>query len=162
MAYIIKEITSHEELLRSVPVIRESFKTVADEFKLTPGNCPSHPSFITIDRLFELKKTGIHLFGLFEDDLQAGFIAVEQSGGGRFFIEKLAVLPRCRHRGHGSGLMEHAFEFIRGKKGRVISIGIIDGHVVLKQWYKSFGFAETGTRRFDHLPFTVCFLEKAL
>lgn len=43
-----------------------------------------------------------------------------------------------------------------------LSIGIINENKVLKQWYSSFGFNETGFKKFPHLPFTVCFMEKKI
>jgi diamine N-acetyltransferase len=44
----------------------------------------------------------------------------------------------------------------------VISIGIIDEHTVLKQWYRKLGFTEVNRKKYDHLPFTVCSMEKRL
>jgi hypothetical protein len=32
----------------------------------------------------------------------------------------------------------------------------------LKLWYEALGFAVTGTKRFEHLPLVVCYLEKRL
>jgi len=36
---------------------------------------------------------------------------------------------------------------------------MIDGHTVLKEWYKSLGFVQTATKKFERLPFLVCFME---
>lgn len=144
----------------SVEVIRESFKTVADEFMLTEENCPTHPSFITRSGLAALKARGVKLFGLFDNDLQIGFIAVEKANDGVYYIEKLAVLPRYRHNSHGKQLMQFAFDYVKSGNGRIVSIGIIDRHAVLKEWYRGLGFGEMGTKTIEHLPFTVCFMEK--
>ncbi len=43
-------------------------------------------------------------------------------------------------------------------KGKYISIGIMDENTGLKKWYLDYGFKEKGTKEFDHLPFTVCFM----
>ncbi len=43
-----------------------------------------------------------------------------------------------------------------------MSVGLVDENAVLKRWYAALGFRETGKKRFAHLPFTVCFMEKAL
>jgi hypothetical protein len=45
---IIREIINEDDLKNSVRVIRDSFSTVAVEFGLTHGNCPTHPLFTTI------------------------------------------------------------------------------------------------------------------
>jgi diamine N-acetyltransferase len=48
---------------------------------------------------------------------------------------------------------------MRDNMGRQVSIGIIDDHTVLKNWYLGLEFKETNTKQFAHLPFTVCFME---
>ena len=156
----ISEITDREGLKNSVRVIRESFKTVAVEFNLTKKNCPTHPSFVTTRQLNELKRKGVKLFGLFLVDRQIGFVAVEKAGESLYYMEKLAVLPKHRHRGYGTKLTEFSLDYIRLNKGKKVSIGIIDEHIVLKNWYKEMGFKETSIRKYSHLPFTVCFMEK--
>ena len=45
------------------------------------------------------------------------------------------------------------------KGAKKLSIGIIYEQKVLKDWYKDIGFRETGIRKFEHLPFTVGFME---
>ena len=95
----IKELTTENELENSVKVIGDSFKTVAVEFKLNRDNCPTHPSLITLPQLNEMRRKGLKLFGLFEDDTQVGFVAVEQKKDKVYLLEKLGVLPECRHKG---------------------------------------------------------------
>jgi hypothetical protein len=48
------------------------------------------------------------------------------------------------------------------KHGKKVSVGIIDENLVLKNWYRDYGFVQTDIRRFEHLPFVVCFMEKEL
>lgn len=159
---MIRELTTERELKQSVTVIRQAFATVAEQFNLTPGNCPTHPAFVTYDKILELRKKGLRLFGLYDGDKQIGFVAIEQSPGKQFFIEKLAVLPPCRHRLFGTQLVRFALDHIKMSGGAVVSIGIIDEHALLKRWYEKFGFRETNRKNFDHLPFTVCFMEMML
>ncbi|UCB43718.1 MAG: GNAT family N-acetyltransferase [Dehalococcoidales bacterium] len=158
----IREITGLDELRNSARVVRNAFKTVALEFNLTRENSPTHPSFMTTGRLREDRNKGVKFFGLFLGDKQIGFVAVEKADASLYYIERLAVLPRYRHRGYGRQLMEFAFEFIRVNGGTKVSIGIINEHTVLKDWYKGLGFEEISIREFAHLPFTVCFMEKAI
>ena len=158
--FTIKEITNAVEIEKSVDVIRKSFRTVAKEFGLTKHNCPTHPSFITINQLKELKSKGVTFFGLFLGNKQIGFIAVEKADVNLYYIEKLAVLPANRHRGYGTKLMGFAFDYIRENNGKKISIGIINEHTVLKSWYIKLSFREVTTEKFPHLPFTVCFMER--
>jgi ribosomal protein S18 acetylase RimI-like enzyme len=156
----IKEIISENDIRNSVSIIQTSFKTVADELNLTYNSCPTHPSFVTFDKLVELSNKKIKFFGLFIDAIQIGFIALESSNDGLFYLEKLAILPEYRHQSYGRKLVEFAINYVKNSKGNKISIGIINDQEVLKNWYKSFGFIEITIKKFNHLPFTVCFMDK--
>ena len=73
---LIREITTEAELRESARVIRRSFRTVADEFSLTKGNCPSHTAFLPTKSLREQKDNGLKCFGLFVGEKQFGFVVV--------------------------------------------------------------------------------------
>ncbi len=135
---------------------------MADDFGLTEENCPGNAAFTTLERLKKLKEKNAAFFGLYGDDKQIGFVAVEKASDAVYYVERLAVLPEYRHEGHGKKLMDFACDHVRKRKGETVSIGIINKNVALKNWYKTQGFVETGTRQFEHLPFTVCFLEKGI
>jgi len=159
---MIREIVDEKELENSVSVIADSFRTVAVEFNLTKDNCPTHSSLVTLKQLNEMKRKGLKLFGLFEGDAQVGFVAVEKKKHKVFNLEKLAVLPEHRHKGYGGKLVEFSEEYVKNTDGEKLSIGIINEHAVLKKWYEGKGFKETSVVKFEHLPFTVCFMEKTL
>jgi len=159
---VIREIEHEADLNNSVNVIRDAFKTVALEFNLTCDNCPSSPAFVTFGQLRDLRIKGVKLFGLFQDSVQLGFVAVEQADDTVYYLEKLAVPPQYRRRGYGKKLVEFALEYVRSRKGKKVSLGMIDQSTALKDWYKKLGFCERGTKKFDHLPFIVCFMEKSL
>jgi len=157
---MIKEISSENDLKNNVKVIRDSFRTVAIEFNLNKKNSPTHPSFVTFRQLNELKRKGTRFFGFFIDNLYIGFVAIEKADENTFYMEKLAVLPEHRHRGYGRELVKFVFDYVKRNNGKTVSIGIINEHEVLKNWYTVIGFRETGVKKFEHLPFTVCFMEK--
>ena len=48
-----------------------------------------------------------------------------------------------------------------GGRSKKLSIGLMDEHTVLKNWYKELGFKGIGAQVFHHLPFTVCFMERS-
>jgi GNAT superfamily N-acetyltransferase len=157
----IKEVNSQHDLKNSAAVIRDSFKTVALEFGLNELNCPTHPSLITLDKLLELKSKA-KLFGLFWNNMQVGFVAIEKADDKVYYLDKLAVLPEYRHKGYGGKLVEFVSNFVKKHNGQKVSLGMINESTVLKKWYQKLGFKETGTQSFEHLPFTVCFMEKSL
>jgi diamine N-acetyltransferase len=157
---MIREIANENEMENSVKVIADSFQTVAVEFNLTKDNCPTHPSFVTMKHLNEMKRKGLKLFGLFEGDSQVGFAALEKKKRKVYNLEKLAVLPEYRHKGYGGKLIEFAEGYVKNAEGEKLSIGIINEHTVLKKWYETKGFQETSVVKFEQLPFTVCFMEK--
>jgi ribosomal protein S18 acetylase RimI-like enzyme len=144
-----------------VEVISNSFETVALEFGLNELNCSTHPSLMTFDKLLELKQKA-RLFGLFLANVQVGFVAIEKADDTLYYMDKLAVLPEYRHKGCGRKLVGFVLSYVKKHKGEKVSLGMIDESAVLKNWYKQPGFKEVGTKNFEHLPFTVCFMEKSL
>jgi ribosomal protein S18 acetylase RimI-like enzyme len=154
----IKEITDGS-LEKSVEIIQRSFQTVADEMGLTRENCPVYPAFITLEKLEELKTRGAVFFGLFTDGEQTGFVAVEKERDGQYYLKRLAVLPEFRHAGLGRGLIDFVIEHVRNTGSKTLCIAIVNEQAVLKNWYQEMGFRETSVREFEHLPFTVCFME---
>lgn len=149
-----------DELDKWAELVRNSFITVANEFGITRENAPTNPAFADADSLSGMIDKGVSLFGAFYDDQRVGFVALQDASNGCWYMERLAVLPEYRHKGIGRKLMDHAFGTVKERGGSRISIGIINENKVLKNWYKEYGFIETGTRTFGHLPFEVCFLEK--
>jgi len=154
----IKRIDNRQNIENSVGVIRDSFRTVALEFGLNEGNCPTHPSLITLDKLAALEEKA-KLFGLFLNDKQVGFVAVEKADGEVYYLDKLAVLPEYRHKGYGRYLVDFVVSYVKEQGGQKVSLGMINESTVLKNWYKKLGFSETETEKFEHLPFTVCFMD---
>ncbi|HOJ78589.1 MAG TPA: GNAT family N-acetyltransferase [Bacillota bacterium] len=159
---VIREIISNTELEESLEVIRNSFLTVAEELNLTKENCPTNPAFVEFSDLKVLRDKGVWFYGLFVDEVQIGFVAVEKANEEVYYLEKLAVLPQYRHRGYGRRLMDFVSEQVKSWNGRKLSIGIINENERLKRWYQQYGFVEQSQKRFPHLPFTVCFMEKLL
>jgi diamine N-acetyltransferase len=155
----IREIGKDEPLDVSVEIIRKSFRTVAEELGLTTENAPTHPSFITLEQLEGLRRKGLAFYGYFLDDRQVGFVAMEKADESVYYLEKLAVLPECRHNGYGRELVRFVMDTAAAKGAKKLSIGIIYEQTVLRDWYKDIGFRETGTRKFEHLPFTAGFME---
>jgi ribosomal protein S18 acetylase RimI-like enzyme len=128
---------------------------------LTRENAPTNGAFIKPDDLKALLEKGIILIGVFENEEQVGFVAIEKSKEEKtFYMEKLAVLPEFRHQGIGEEILDYVFDFVRSNGGEKVAIGIINENTVLKKWYERYGFKETGIKQFTHLPFTVCFMEK--
>lgn len=154
----------HIRQARSVDVslltglIRQSYRDVADRFKLTPANCPKHPSNCTDEWIKNDFRRGIRYYILEHRDLAAGCVAIEKAAPGLCYLERLAVLPQARKQGLGSRLVEHAFRKASEFGSKNIRIGIIAAQTKLKQWYQKKGFIEEETRKFSHLPFLVCFM----
>lgn len=146
----------------SAEVIRKAFLTVAKEFNITKENAPSNGAFIKADAIEKLAAKGIKLFDVFKDGARAGFFALEDAGEGVYYLEKLSVIPEQRHSGLGSMIMDFAADYVRRNSGSKISIAIVEENSVLKKWYLEYGFKELRLKKFEHLPFTVCFMELTL
>ena len=140
-------------------VIHRSFATVADEFGLTRENCPRHTSFIPLSYLEAQMKWGRLMFGLYTDERIIGYISLSKEDDEAYELHNLAILPEFRHSGFGKQLLDYAKETVRSLGGSKIKIGIIEESTVLKNWYIANGFEHTGSKKFDHLPFTSGYLE---
>jgi ribosomal protein S18 acetylase RimI-like enzyme len=161
---MIKEVKSNAERAELVKVLRDSFATVAEQYNLTEVNAPTNPAFVTMERLAEYLRKPVELLGLFIEERMIGCIAIEPSKGKAdvYYIERLAVVPQERHHGYGDSLLSYALDRIKQRGGRIASIGIIDENHQLKEWYQKKGFIEIGRKRFNHLPFEVCFMLKEI
>jgi GNAT superfamily N-acetyltransferase len=104
---------------------------------------------------------GVSMFNWIEKGEMVGFVAIEQSDLTKpwWYIEKLSVLPAFRHKGIGEKLMQFAVNEIERRGGTYISIALIDEQTILKEWYTQLGFKCVASKKFDHLPFRVCFME---
>ena len=146
-------------------IIHRSFATVAEEFGLTRENCPSHTSFMPIEKLRTHAEWGFDMFGMEDGGKIIGYVSVALNlhcasfPQGKFEMHNLAVLPEYRHGGIGRNLLDLAKKTVAEKGGNKLHIGIIEESTVLKKWYEANGFVSTGTQKFEHLPFTVGFME---
>ena len=150
---------SENELAAAAAVIRRGFGTVAEDFGLTDENCPGNGAFMTTELLVSESKKGKQMYGCYSGDIMVGFMQIEKKDESVYMLEKLAVLPEYRHSGFGGSLLSFARDEVKEMGGSKISIGIIEKNTVLKNWYASYGFRHTGTKKFDHLPFVSGFME---
>ena len=156
---MITQIQNPEILGDCLDVIHQSFKTVAKEFGLTPENCPKHTSFMPIYFLTTQMEWGWHMLGMVQDGNAIGYMSLSKEGGSVYELHNLAVLPEFRHQGFGKAMLDFAKETVKNLGGDTIKIGIIEESTILKNWYQANGFVHTGTKKFDHLPFTSGYLE---
>ena len=154
----IREVCE-SELEKCAEIIRKSFATVAADFNFTPEKNPNHRAFIKTERLVHDRKSGIMQFGLFAEDMLAGFMALEKIDTDIYKLEMLSVLPEFRHNGYGGAFIDFAKCKVKELGGKKITISIIDEHEVLKKWYMLNGFVHTGSEKFPHIPFTVGYME---
>lgn len=150
---------SSEHLPMYAEIIRQSFATVARDFNLTKENCPGHTSFITDERLASKIKDGYYPFGYFADGKLVGFASLADMDGGTYEMNDVAILPEYRHFGYGKSMLDFCKEKVVELGGNNITIGIVDENTVLKDWYAANGFVHTGIKRYEHLPFTVGYME---
>jgi ribosomal protein S18 acetylase RimI-like enzyme len=150
---------SSDHLPMYAEIIRRSFATVAQEFGWTKDNCPGHTSFITDERLASKIKNGYYPFGYFTNGKLIGFASLTDLGGNTYEMNDVAILPEYRHSGYGRSLLDFCKEKVCELGGIKIIISIIEENAALKGWYTVNGFNHTGTKQFDHLPFTVGYME---
>ncbi len=151
-----------DEIQTVVNVLRQACATVAERFGLTPENCPKNLAFCTEDRIKDDLERGLRYYFLEDGTEICGCVALEQARPDMCYLGRLAVLPEHRSKGFGTVLLHHALDQARTIGATRVEIGIISEDARLKDWYRRFGFVETGTKTFDHLPFVVAFMAKEL
>ena len=156
---MIVQVENKAQLNICFEIIRNSFITVAEEFALTENNCPSHTAFITIDKLEKQFDEGRPMFLFYQEDVPVGYFSLIKCNDEVWELNNLAVLPDYRNSGYGKEMVELAVATVKSYGGNKISIGIIEENVKLKDWYLKLGFNHISTRKFEHLPFTVGFME---
>lgn len=156
---MIYKVTKNEQLNTCLDIIHKSFQTVADDMNLTKENCPSHTAFMSLEKLQNQFKNGNHMFLYEYNNAIVGYFSLSLNDG-IAELNNLSVLPKYRHLGIGKELVNCAADYSKNTlEINKIKIGIIEENTVLKEWYKALGFVHTGTRKFEHLPFTVGFME---
>lgn len=155
---MIIKVESKEQLNVCLEIIRNSFITVAEEFGLNENNCPSHTAFITMDKL-EKQYDSRPMFLFYQDAVPIGYFSLAKCSDEEWELNNLAVLPEYRHLGIGKTMVDYAVTMVENYGGNKISIGIIEENSILKNWYLKLGFTHISTRKFEHLPFTVGFME---
>ena len=156
---MIFQVENKEKLNICLEIIRSSFITVAEEFGLTENNCPSHTAFMTFDKLERPFNDGRPMFLFYRDDIPVGYFSLAKCSDEEWELNNLAVLPGYRHLGIGKTMVDYAVSMVKSYGGNKISIGIIEENTKLKDWYLKLGFNHILTRKFEHLPFTVGFME---
>lgn len=156
---MIIQVENKVQLNICLEIIRNSFITVAEEFGLTENNCPSHTAFMTIDKLEKQFNDGRPMFLLYCDNTPVGYFSLAKCSDEVWELNNLAVLPEYRHLGYGKAMVDYAVETVENYGGNIISIGIIEENTTLKNWYLKLGFKHISIRKFEHLQFTVGFME---
>lgn len=160
---MIKEI-EQKDIAECVKVIRESFKTVADELGFTAQNAPGFTAFsITEEKLNkQYKGEQRPMYAYYDKGVIVGYYSLLIQDDGECELNNLCVSPAYRHKGIGEELLKNAFEVAEELNCIKMNIGIVEENIVLRKWYESFGFVHIGTKKFDFFPFTCGYMEKEL
>ena len=160
---MIKAIDT-KDIVECVKVIRDSFSTVANEFGFTIENAPRFTAFATTEERLKWHLTGEHrpMYAFFDNETIVGYYSLLLQENKECELNNLCVIPTYRHNGIGEELLKDAFKKAKELNCDKINIGIVEENKVLREWYESFGFVHTGTKKFDFFPFTCGYMEKNL
>ena len=148
------------EFADAADVIRASFATVAEDLGLTEENCPKYVGFVTTpERLQTQHGWGWQIFGLYENRRLVSYVSISKEDDGSYELHNLAVLPEFRHKGYGRQLVDFCLSTVAESGGGKVNISIVEENIVLKNWYVDYGFVHTGTKKYEHLPFTSGYME---
>lgn len=155
---------SLEEIPECVQVIRNAFKTVADEFGITEANAPRFTAFATDEGRLgyhfceEKRPMVVYLIG----GRIVGYYSIAFLNEEEAELNNLSVLPQYRHRSIGRKLVEDCVAKVKETGRTRLKIGIVEENKLLRGWYESLGFVHTGTVKYDFFPFTCGYMEKEL
>ena len=156
---MIIRVESKEQLDICLDIVHKSFQTVADEMILTKDNCSSYTAFMPIEKLISQFENNTPMLLYQYTGCFAGYFSLSINDDS-VELNNLAVLPEYRHLGIGKELVDYAITYSKNILGaNKIKIGIVEENTILKEWYEKIGFVHTGTQKFEHLPFTVGFME---
>lgn len=160
---MINEV-KEKDIIECVNLIKESFKTVADELRFTEENAPGFTAFsMTEDKLkkqlLEEKRT---MYAYYDEENIVGYYSILLQQNNECELNNLCVSPAYRHKGVGEELLHNAFKVAKKLDCVKMNIGIVEENVRLRKWYESFGFIHTGTQKFDFFPFTCGYMEKEI
>lgn len=156
---MIIRVESKEQLDICLDIVHKSFQTVADEMNLTKDNCPSYTAFMPIEKLISQFENNAPMFLYQYNGCFAGYFSLSINDDS-VELNNLAVLPEYRHLGIGKELVDYAITYSKNiLDANKIKIGIVEENTILKEWYEKIGFVHIGTKKFEHLPFTVGFME---
>jgi GNAT superfamily N-acetyltransferase len=141
-------------------LIALAFGDVARRFDLHAGNCPTHPSLMTQERIERGMELGTSMLLAFDGGTLCGCVGLRRPVDGVSILERLAVPPACRRLGLGRLLVGRACSLAGRIGAGQVEIGIIAKQHELRQWYETLGFRAVRTARFESLPFEVCYLRK--
>jgi len=160
---MIKKI-EHKDIPECVKVIRESFKTVADELGFTPQNALGFTAFSTTEERLNRQYDEEHrlMYAYYDNGIIVGYCSLLIQEKEECELNNLSVLPVYRHKGIGKELLNNAFEVAKQLNCKKMNIGIVEENRVLREWYESFGFVHIRTKKFDFFPFTCGYMEKEL
>lgn len=112
-----------------------------------------------MDKLKMQFDDGRPMFLFYQGDIPVCYFSLSKCSDDEWELNNLAVLPEYRHLGIGKAMVDYAVKMVKTYGGTKISIGIIEENTQLKDWYLKLGFNHISTRKFEHLPFTVGFME---
>lgn len=160
---MIREVF-HEDIPACVNIIKQSFKTVADEFGFTEENAPRFTALATSEERLLWHMDGEHrpMYVYEEDGVLCGYYSLLIQENHECELNNLAVLPEYRHKGIGKQLLEHAYSAARDHDCKLMNIGIVEENTKLRKWYEENGAVHLGTHKFDFFPFTCGYMRKEL
>jgi GNAT superfamily N-acetyltransferase len=137
-----------------------AYGDVARRFNLNAGNCPTHPSLMTRERIGHAMELGTTMLLAFDGAALCGCVGLRRPVKGVGILERLAVAPACRRLGLGRLLVGRACSLAGQAGAGQVEIGIIAKQHELRQWYETLGFRAVRAAHFENLPFEVLYLRK--
>ncbi len=130
----IESVNTEEQCKICVDIIRKSFATVAEEYHITMGNCPSHTAFLSLEKLKKKRNSGSFYFFYHLESIYVGCFTLTPCGNSQIELEHLAVLPAYRHQAIGGTMLQFAAQYAKRQyQASKMKIGILQENMVLEK-----------------------------
>jgi len=144
-----------DDALALAQILRRSFQDVAREFGLSPETFRWHPSNYQDQWIRDDMAHGITFFILEVTGLPVGCVGMTTPREGACEMKHLAVLPEYRHKGLGKALVDYAIARATSLGLSRLDLDLMAANARLRRWYEGMGFAYTGTRTVEGIPFAI-------
>jgi ribosomal protein S18 acetylase RimI-like enzyme len=141
-------IATHENATAITTLLNSAYRgETSRKGWTTEANLISGNKRTNVEEIKKLMELSGSVFLIYKDERIKGCVNLQQPDS-RLYLGMLSVEPVLQGSGIGKKLLYAAEEYAKYKNLSIIYMTVIDVRKELIDWYKRYGYADTGERRF--------------